>query len=221
MSATTHTARSTDIAAARAADEQIAAAWDLYWEARKPADSLSSDLPDVRKRLRMAQRYAAQRPSDSNTESVTRYEVKIADLEAQRDAIIEAAERLRLAAIRLDAELYTGWQRFYLVQHIHSSQHCSSFRPTTRVGWLPNLSGLTEAEAVAEHGAILCTICFPSAPTEWTNGTKNERCAGAGKPINRDLPGRFGYMAGNWATCPDCGKRVGVTRTGYRIPKHQ
>lgn len=215
------TTRTAEITEARAADERIAAAWGLYWEARQPVDAIADDIISASKRLRMVERNWNDRDRATVEDLTARNLRRIADLEAQRDAIIEAAEPLRLAAIRLDAELYTGWQRFYLVQHIHSSQHCSSFRPTTRVGWLPNLSGLTEAEAVAEHGAILCTICFPSAPTEWTNGTKSDRCAGAGKPIDRDLPGRFGYMAGNWATCPDCGKRVGVTRTGYRIPKHQ
>ena len=71
---------------------------------------------------------------------------------------------------------YTGWSRFFLVTssagHIHSSMHCSTCRPTTRYGWLPQYSGKDEDEAVTELGPTLCTVCFPSAPIEWTEGKK-------------------------------------------------
>jgi hypothetical protein len=30
-----------------------------------------------------------------------------------------------------------------------------------------------EADAVEQQGEILCSVCFPSAPVEWTNGTSN------------------------------------------------
>lgn len=64
------------------------------------------------------------------------------------------------------------WSRFYLVTssagHIHSSMDCSTCRPTTEFAWLPTVSGLTEVEAVAEHGPTLCSVCFPSAPASWT-----------------------------------------------------
>jgi hypothetical protein len=67
---------------------------------------------------------------------------------------------------------YTGWSRFFLVTsskgHIHSSMDCSTCRHTTRYGWLPELSGKTEAEAVESQGPALCSVCFPSAPVEWT-----------------------------------------------------
>lgn len=69
---------------------------------------------------------------------------------------------------------YTGWSRFFLVTnvggHIHRDMSCSTCFPTTQYAWLHELSGLTEAEAVAEYGEILCSVCFPSAPVEWTNG---------------------------------------------------
>lgn len=71
-------------------------------------------------------------------------------------------------------DLYTGWSRFFLVTsskgHIHSSMHCSTCRPTTGYGWLPHLSGRTEADCVEEFGAALCTVCYPSAPVEWVGG---------------------------------------------------
>ena len=69
------------------------------------------------------------------------------------------------------------WSRFFLVLntngHIHSSTSCSTCFVTTEFGWLPELSGLTEADAVEQQGEILCSVCFPSAPVEWTNGTSN------------------------------------------------
>lgn len=83
-----------------------------------------------------------------------------------------------VAVARQDYEtlsaLYTGWSRFFLVTnnngHIHSSMNCSTCFATTQFGWLPQLSGLTEAEAVADQGEILCSICFPTAPIAWTTG---------------------------------------------------
>lgn len=67
------------------------------------------------------------------------------------------------------------WSRFFLVTnnggHIHSSMGCSTCRPSTMFVWLPQLSGLTEADAVAAQGEILCTVCYPSAPSAWTSGT--------------------------------------------------
>lgn len=85
------------------------------------------------------------------------------------------------------------WSRFFLVKnnngHIHSSMSCGTCFDTTEFGWLPTVSGKTEAEAVAEFGEILCTVCFPSAPVEWTNGvskaTKTEREAKAAAKAER------------------------------------
>jgi hypothetical protein len=71
---------------------------------------------------------------------------------------------------------YTGWSRFFLVTsspgHIHSSMYCTTCRHTTEYGWLPQLSGKTEADAVKDCGPTLCTVCFPTAPTDWTTGKK-------------------------------------------------
>lgn len=77
----------------------------------------------------------------------------------------------------LDDEFATrgGWSRFFLVQnsggHIHSSMECHTCYADTQYAWLPSVSGQTEAEAVAEFGEILCSVCFPTAPVEWTTGT--------------------------------------------------
>jgi hypothetical protein len=94
---------------------------------------------------------------------------------ARREAFIAEREEFMQQRDELEAE-YTGWSRFFLVTsspgHVHSSMHCSTCRPTTRYGWLPQLSGSDEATAVDELGPTLCTVCFPSAPTEWTEGKK-------------------------------------------------
>jgi hypothetical protein len=70
---------------------------------------------------------------------------------------------------------YEGWSRFFLVLnnggHVHSSMECHTCFVDTDFAWLPELSGLTEVEAVEAHGEILCSVCYPSAPVEWTNGT--------------------------------------------------
>lgn len=211
MNTSTPSARTAEIAFARESDERIAAAWSAYWAAMAPTAQHSSTIRDASKRLRSAR----------TVESRSIWEARIEKARAAIAAIEADALPLAQAARDLDDELYTGWQRFYLVQHIHSSTSCSSFRPATKIGWLPDVSGLTEAEAVAEHGAILCTICFPSAPVEFTRGIQDDRCSGSGKPIDSSLPRRTGYYSGNTATCADCGKVLGVTRTAYRIPKHQ
>jgi hypothetical protein len=117
-----------------------------------------------------------------------------------------------------------GWSRFWLVTnnggHIHSSMHCSTCRPTTEFAWLPEVSGKTEAEAVAEHGAILCTVCFPSAPVEWTQGKQDDSCPGSGRYYDSSLPHRSGYVSGNWAECPVCHTNQTLT-SAYKIRKHK
>lgn len=110
-------------------------------------------------------------------------------------------------------EAHGRWQRFFLVPggHIHSSTRCSSLHITTRIGWLPNLSGETEADAVGEHGAMLCTKCFPSAPTEYTRGKVDPSiCTAARLPVSRR--GRYG-------TC-ECGYVGALTTTGA-MRKHK
>lgn len=204
MNATT--TRAEAIAHARACDEKIAAAWAAFHEVNDRAVALRKEAAKIERNLRYWSPSQRER-------HVARAAAKI----EQAEAIELQAAPLREAARDLDAALYEGWQRFFLVEHIHASQHCSSFRPTTRVGWLPNVSGLTEAEAVAEHGATLCTICFPSAPVELTTPAADpDVCTGT---RDREQPSRTGYHRGNWATCT-CGARVTLTSTG-KLRKHK
>jgi hypothetical protein len=66
------------------------------------------------------------------------------------------------------------WSRFYFVTntngHIHKDTNCSTCYDTTEFQWLTHLSDQTEAEAVADWGKVLCSVCYPTAPTEWTDG---------------------------------------------------
>lgn len=128
----------------------------------------------------------------------------------------EKMQANRLAAEQLE-EIWADngyWSRFFLVLntngHIHydvSNYRCSR-QPTTTHGWNPQLSGLTEAEAVAELGPLLCTNCFPSAPVEWTVGkAKPARCAGSGKYVSGT--GRRRYVE-----CPECHEIVARTPNG-------
>lgn len=114
------------------------------------------------------------------------------------------------------------WSRFFLVRggHIHSGFACHTLRPTTDIGWLPDLSGLTEADAVAAHGCILCTHCFPSAPVEWTrfkHGEKDpsEYCPGSG---GAPVPSEKRRM--RYAECPECGNFPALTTYGL-LRKHK
>lgn len=71
------------------------------------------------------------------------------------------------------------WQRFFLVTntngHVHRSMNCSTTYETTEWRWLPHLSGLTDKEAVDDQGGILCTHCFPDAPSDYTSGESREK----------------------------------------------
>lgn len=86
--------------------------------------------------------------------------------------------RAELAAKKVEIEqtdkLYIGWSRFFVVTssqgHIHSSMFCSSCYDTTTYGWLPQLSGKNEADAVEACGPALCSVCFPTAPVEHQGG---------------------------------------------------
>jgi len=147
-------------------------------------------------------------------------------LAINRKVLADCREQLAAlhAAIRVEDEVYAQhrWPRFFLVVssdgHIHRTMSCSTCLPRTRFGWLPDLSGLDEAAAVAAHGAKLCTVCYPSAPVEWTNAFELAREARKASecPASRTVAQRrFGYTR-----CPKCGKGYRPTRNGY-IPAHK
>jgi hypothetical protein len=208
--------RTAEIAAAREADERIAAAW----EARHEADKLHAE--PARERLAYSRRMRKHLRGDEILAADARIEERLAALRA---LYAEHVQPLEDAAKTLDRELYTGWTRFYLVKHIHNTTACSSFRPGTKIGWLPNLSGQTEAEAVAEHGAILCTKCFPSAPVEMTDGRgvpSDGTCPGSGSAFDPARPNTAGLYFGPQAECPSCGQQVALkSRHSSQVRKHK
>jgi hypothetical protein len=67
-----------------------------------------------------------------------------------------------------------GWFRAWLVDntsgHVHSSMDCSTCYPTTEFVWLPEYSGRTEPELIADARSMACTVCFSSAPVDTRPG---------------------------------------------------
>ena len=142
---------------------------------------------------------------------VNRWHETVAKIEANR-------EEAKPMEARFNRE---QWSRFFLVTnkggHIHSSLQCSTTYPTTSFAWLPTLSGLTEEDAVKEHGAILCSVCFPSAPVEWTMGherdTSNE-CPGSRSYDYEEATWRqTSYTGTGHAICSHCGQSIGTSKT--------
>jgi hypothetical protein len=198
--------RESEISYAREIDTKIAAAFDAAWLMQSALDTERQSLEKYQRQLKIPYN---SRPRDQERIQgyITQTEAKVAELEPK-------AAKLKADAEELNRVMYGGWPRFFLVQHIHNSMYCSSFRPTTRVGWLPDVSGLTEAEAVAEHGATLCTKCFPSAPVELTVARVDPKvCPSSGKAIARPSYVRS-YSRSVFVDCPDCHKMVQRTSTG-------
>lgn len=160
---------------------------------------------------------------------------RAAELRAEIVVLENRLDDIREEGLPLDAEFMRrdGWTRFFIVQHLHTSLRCSSFRMKTQVSWLSEYSGTSELEMIEAAGDMVCTKCVPNAPTtpkrptlpalaaEWdkAHGQKGT-CPGAGRQLNRILPHRTGYAYGNNATCEECGERIGITSLG-KIRKHK
>jgi hypothetical protein len=150
-----------------------------------------------------------------------------AELVDTYDTAVAGADAIEAEAAPLNAEFARrgGWSRFFVVQnnngHIHSSMSCQTCNRNgarTEFGWNPELSGLSEAEAVAKLGPSLCTVCFPTAPVEWTEGKPGKpACDGSG---NAPVSGTVVYYARSmYAECAGCSERHPVTGAGV-IRKH-
>lgn len=133
------------------------------------------------------------------------------------------------AVLQKEFERRGGWNRFFLVPggHLHSHWSCRTLLPTTLFSWLPELSGLTEDDAVAAHGPLLCTVCFPSAPVEWKRNPSElareakaaTECKGSREHV--ELDARMARRTSKCATCPVCGKTdVSVTST-WKLRAHK
>lgn len=171
---------------------------------------------------------------------VARYEAALSDL---TDA--------RLAVDEVDSEYESRpWSRFFLVTtsngHIHRSTHCGTCnrrgRPTG-FALVPYLSGQTAADAVADLGPALCSVCFPDAPVEskeqatiparlalFLKEQGSEAFQKARQEANEKAkakaadrcPGsgeRVEYSPSHRVHCPACG--CGVRSTTGKIPAHR
>lgn len=201
-------------------DTALAEIYGRLYAERDKAEKILRWIKDLQKGLKIKARGGREAIMYS-----TYSEDRLADLEAKYEASQERALVIEQETYPYEAEYRRRpWSRFFLVRnsggHIHSSMACSTCYPTTRFGWLPELSGLSEPDAVKAHGAILCTVCYPSAPVEWTDRRDDSVCEGSGTFPNRDLPHRLGFYSGNWATCSHCNKAQTVLRSG-KIRKHK
>lgn len=122
---------------------------------------------------------------------------------------------------------YAGWARFFIVPggHIHTSTQCRtcnhSWEHPTQFEWLTDFSGGKLEDVVDQHGAVLCTVCFPEAPLDWTNyfdrlaeEKKKTQCSGSAT-WDYDLDtARLGQPTGNYGICEHCGDQISITSTG-------
>jgi hypothetical protein len=139
---------------------------------------------------------------------------------AELDAILAKAEPLHAEYLRRG-----GWSRFFTVQqnngHIHRSMNCQTCNRgvnATEFGWNPELSGLTEQEAVNALGPILCTVCFPSAPLSWTAG--RTEVEDPSKCSNRTGVNYRTYGMSYTGDCEVCGARAVAATHGGGLRKH-
>jgi hypothetical protein len=219
-----------------AIDTKIAETYRAMVEAQNKAQATLHDLMDsaawnCRQSVRRSNNKATYRTHlfiDGQAVRVTFADLVpfLTDNELDRASNVQAAMKSAVADyIAAEAE-YEEWSRFFLVPagHIHSSMNCSSCnrgKNATVFTWLPELSGLTEADAVAAHGAWLCTTCFPTAPVEHTNADelanaakKTAQCSGSGEvptEYNRHYDGR----------CSGCGKWQTINLGSGRIRAHK
>lgn len=197
-------------------DTKLAEMWGEYWKVADRAEAYAATISECRKMER----------AGGSWNRDGRYTARREAAEAKVEAIMVEARPLAEAARDFDKANYEGWNRFFTVPdgHIHRSTSCHSLRITTRIGWTPSLSGRTEAEAVADLGPTMCTICFPSAPVEWTNGLdakaqakKDAECPGSRTTdwvkAAKDA-GQTPKYGRRYQTCPHCSKSVSVTSYG-------
>lgn len=121
------------------------------------------------------------------------------------------------------------WARYWLVTtsdgHIHSSCDCSTCnkgKEPTGFALVPYLSGKTAADAVADLGPALCSVCFPEAPVE----AKEQARISARLALSLKQHGSEAFQKARQeaaakaeakaaARCPGSGEQGEVTGRGY------
>jgi hypothetical protein len=150
------------------------------WETRKSSHKVTGTFEDGVDLLRayntaMEAWRAAGYPEGGCPKRLSDYAggVDVDATVAERDAALATRFALWTEANELEAEYRRRpWPRYFFVVssagHIHSTAGgCNTCRRTTAYGWMPERSGQTEAEALADlgpHAEALCSVCFPSAP---------------------------------------------------------
>lgn len=145
---------------------------DLRLATPAEIDTVLADLYDREFDLK-----ATIRLIDSDTERISARtttrpydESTLRNLAERRAVKVAEVQAIQAEQMPLHAEFTRrgGWTRAWLVQnhggHVHNSMACSTCYPTTRFGWLPQVSGKDEAEIVSLAGEGACTVCYPSAP---------------------------------------------------------
>jgi hypothetical protein len=154
---------------------------------------------------------------------VVAYSKTVGEFLAVLDSVTAEAEAVNSETNDLDTEFDRrgGWSRFFTAQssggHIHRSMACKTCNKRgklTEFGWNPELSGLDMHQAIRHfdrHAFVLCTVCFPDAPSAYTVREPDPNiCPGAGKYI----PGPR-----KWGECPVCHTYQTRTATG-NVRKH-
>jgi hypothetical protein len=71
---------------------------------------------------------------------------------------------------------------------------------------------------------LLCSLCFRSAPVEWTRGhdkpADDVHCPGSGTWVHPRETARLGFFSGKYGICQHCGQHATVTSTG-KMRKHK
>lgn len=87
----------------------------------------------------------------------------------EADALREAAA-VKAAPLHGEFAARGGWTRAFLVTnhggHVHNSMACTTCFATTAFEFLPQVSGMDEAQIVDLAGERACTVCYPSAPVD-------------------------------------------------------
>lgn len=183
---------------------EIDAAWI---EARAPYyrlhDSWSALLAKAAKYRKWGGRYAEQ---------ATGFEEQAKTLRS------EMVARVREIDVPFDAEWEArgGWTRAYLVPdgHIHRATACQSLYPTTKISWLPDLSGQSEEEIVTAAGMMACTFCYPSAPVEALRAAAAEEKAKDECPGSRQYAKNLKHYGQRYVRCHVCNVSTSVTSRG-------
>ena len=146
----------------------------------KDARTLDQVAADMQARRDEAIPFWNERSSDSaDAERMIAYVVgKLDEVENAYAEAVAAVEAIEVA-IRDHEQAYAGWARFFLVTSsnglIHRSMGCSTCnkgRSLTTFALLPSFSGRPVDGLVDLFGPALCSVCFPSAPTDWTDAVR-------------------------------------------------